>query len=116
VADGADPPVADVERGERAVDAPQQVDEPLLAALLGRPSRCRPRPARLTTALPESGPRETWWRAELTIDASGQRFVTPDARRDSSLQRPLAAANALLRQPAATALASGDAVDALLID
>jgi molybdopterin molybdotransferase len=90
--------------------------EPLLAALLGRPSRCRPRPARLTTALPESGPRETWWRAELTIDASGQRFVTPDARRDSSLQRPLAAANALLRQPAATALASGDAVDALLID
>jgi molybdopterin molybdotransferase len=90
--------------------------EPLLAALLGRPSLCQPGPARLATALPESGPREIWWRAELTIDACGQRIVTPDLRRDSSLQRPLANANALLRQSAAIALAAGDSVDVLLIE
>ena len=90
--------------------------EPLIAALLGRPSLCQPQPARLATAVSESGPRETWWRAELTIDASGRRIVTPDMRRDSSLQRPLAAANALLRQPAAVALAAGDRVDVILLE
>ena len=90
--------------------------EPLIAALLGRPSRCATSPARLAQDLPASGARETWWRADLAVDAAGQRIVTPDPRRDSSLQRPLAAANALLRQPAGVALAVGDVVEVLPLD
>ena len=90
--------------------------EPLLGVLLSRPSLCQPRPARLAVSLPGSGARETWWRAKLTIDATGGRIVTADLRRDSSLQRPLAEANSLLRQPAGQALAAGDPVDVLSLD
>ncbi len=89
--------------------------EPLLAALLGRASCCLPVPARLSVTLPEPGPRETWWRARIQIDRDGQRLVTPDPRRDSSLQRPLAEANALLRQPGGTALAQGSIVGVIAI-
>jgi molybdopterin biosynthesis enzyme len=64
-------------------------------------------------SLPGSGARETWWRAKLTIDATGGRIVTPDLRRDSSLQRPLAEANSLLRQPAGQACREGDIVAVL---
>jgi len=81
--------------------------------LLSRPSLCQAHPARLAISLPASSARETWWRAELTIDATGQRIVTPDLRRDSSLQRPLAEANALLRQPACLACREGDIVAVL---
>ena len=87
--------------------------EPLLAALLARPSHCQARPARLASALPQPSGRETWWRARLAIDAAGQRMVTPDPRRDSSLQRPLANANALLRQPAGVALDHGAVVEVI---
>jgi molybdopterin molybdotransferase len=90
--------------------------EPLLAALLGRPALCEPHPARLASALPEGGSRETWWRAQLTIDPTGQRIVTPDPQRDSSLQRPLARANALLRQPAGQALSRGEVVEVIALD
>jgi molybdopterin molybdotransferase len=90
--------------------------EPLLAALLARPSRTSPRPAKLTDALPANATRETWWRAHLSIDPTGQRLVTPDPRRDSSLQRPLAAANSLLRQPAGVALAPGATVEVIELE
>jgi molybdopterin molybdotransferase len=90
--------------------------EPLLAALLARPSRCRRHAARLALALPANSAREIWWRAEVMIDASGTRIVTPDLRRDSSLQRPLADANALLRQAAGTVLATGDLVEVIELD
>lgn len=87
--------------------------EPLLAALLGRASQCSLQPARLAIALPGNNAREIWWRARLTIDSGGQRIVTPDPRRDSSLQRPLAEANALLRQPADKGLQAGDSVEVM---
>jgi molybdopterin molybdotransferase len=90
--------------------------EPLLAALLARPSRTSPRPAKLTDTLPANATRETWWRAHLSIDPTGQRLVTPDPRRDSSLQRPLAAANSLLRQPAGVALAPGATVEVIELE
>jgi molybdopterin molybdotransferase len=90
--------------------------EPLLAALLGRPSLCQPQAARLAVALPAAGPREIWWRATLVIDEAGQRIVTPDSRRDSSLQRPLAEANALLCQPAGTELVCGETVQVIALD
>ena len=89
--------------------------EPLIAALAGRASRCGVEAARISGGLADPGPRETWWRATVAVDASGQRIVTPDPRRDSSLQRPLAAANALLRQPAGCALADGDVVEVIAI-
>jgi molybdopterin molybdotransferase len=89
--------------------------EPLLAALLGRPSRCRLRPARLAASLAGTLDRETYWRARLEFDATGQSVVTADPRRDSSLQRPLADATALLRQPAGAALAVGDTVEVIAL-
>ena len=87
--------------------------EPLIAALQSRPSQCSLHPARLAGALPGDNGRELWWRARLTIDPLGQRIVTPDPRRDSSLQRPLAEANALLRQPSGLTLHSGDVVEVI---
>jgi molybdopterin molybdotransferase len=89
--------------------------EPLLAALLGRPSRCRLRPAQLTASLDSVLDRETYWRARLDVDDSGQALVTADPRRDSSLQRPLADATALLRQPAGATLAAGDTVEVIAL-
>ncbi len=90
--------------------------EPLLAALLGRPSLRQAHPARLTVGLSAAGPREIWWRATLAIDETGQCIVTPDVRGDSSLQCPLAEANALLCQPAGAALGKGEMVQVLAIE
>lgn len=88
---------------------------PLIDAMLGRQVRAA-RFARLATAIASSGERETYWRATVTADACGQAVVTADPSRDSSLQRPLARANALVRQPAATALAVGEPAEIILID
>jgi len=90
--------------------------EPLLAALLGRPSLCRAQAARLTAGMSAAGPRDIWWRATLAIDETGQRRVTPDARGDSSLQRPLAEANALLGQPAGADLGEGEMVQVIALE
>lgn len=89
--------------------------EPLLAALLGRESRCRLQPARLAVSPGGASERETYWRARLEIDTAGQAIVTPDARSDSSLQRPLADATALLRQPAGVSLRAGDTVEVIAL-
>jgi molybdopterin molybdotransferase len=90
--------------------------KPLLHALLGRIEPDRPLFAVLTAAMPKGGDREIWWRATLTADVDGRLRVTPDPRLDSSLQTPLAAANALVRRPAGAAAAeAGAAVEALLI-
>ena len=74
--------------------------KPLLHALLGRAEADRPLFAALTRDLPEGGSREVYWRARLGADAGGRLRVEPDMRLDSSLQTPLAAANALLRRRA----------------
>ncbi len=90
--------------------------KPLLGALLGRTDREPPLFAALTCALPEGGSREVWWRARLAADAKGQLHVEPDARLDSSLQTPLAAANALVRRrPSVPPAAPGEIVETLLI-
>ena len=88
---------------------------PLIEAMLGRTAR-GPSFARLSTALEAPGERETYWRARVASDSSGQAIVTPFASRDSSLQRPLANANALLRQPAGTALSAGATVEIVTLD
>ena len=66
--------------------------------------------------MPEGADREVYWRARLRADAAGRLEVTPDERQDSSLQTPLASANALIRRlPRAPAAAAGDLADVLII-
>jgi len=90
--------------------------KPLLGALLGRTEPDPRRFACLTSALPEGGSREVYWRATLSADAEGRLRVAPDPRLDSSLQTPLASANALIRRlPRAPPAAAGDLTEVLII-
>jgi molybdopterin molybdotransferase len=90
--------------------------KPLLHALLGRTDHEQRLFAALTRDLPQGGSREVYWRARVGADAEGRLRVEPDARLDSSLQTPLAAANALVRRPpGAPAAAAGERVETLLI-
>ena len=90
--------------------------EPLLAALLERGSSLPLIPAILAAPMPEGGPRETYWRASAAIDGGARLVVMPDPRRDSSLQRPLAEANALIRRaPGTEPSPAGASVEVLLI-
>lgn len=90
--------------------------KPLLGALLGRAEPDRLVAAALTRALPQGADREVYWRARLVADDAGRLAVTPDERQDSSLQTPLAAANALIRRlPGASAAAVGELAEVLII-
>ena len=90
--------------------------KPLMLALLGRAALDRLVPAALTRDLPEGADREVYWRARLRADGAGRLEVTPDDRQDSSLQTPLASANALIRRlPNAPAAAAGDLTEVLII-
>ena len=90
--------------------------KPLMQALLGRAEPDRLVPAALTRDMPEGADREVYWRARLCADGAGRLDVTPDERQDSSLQTPLASANALIRRfPAAPAAAAGDLTEVLII-
>lgn len=90
--------------------------KPLLFALLGRGEGDRLLTAALTGPMPKGGSREVWWRASLTADSEGRLRVTPDPRLDSSLQVPLAAANALVRRSAgARAAVAGEVVEVLVL-
>ena len=90
--------------------------EPLLAAMLGRETSLPMLSATLDTPMPAGTARETWWRANAAIDGGGRLIVTPDPRRDSSLQRPLAMANALIRRPSGVAASlAGEAGEIILI-
>ena len=77
--------------------------KPLMLTLLGRCDHDRLIRAALTHAMPEGGGRETYWRATLSADDEGRLLATPDPRLDSSLQLPLASANALIRREAGSA-------------
>jgi molybdopterin molybdotransferase len=86
--------------------------KPLLFALLGRTEPDAPLLASLTAAMPKGGSREVYWRATVTADTEGRLRVTPDPRLDSSLQTPLAAANALVRRGAGVSAAeAGELVE-----
>jgi molybdopterin molybdotransferase len=90
--------------------------KPLILALLGRAEPDRLVPAALTRAMPEGGPREVYMRARLRADDTARLEVTPDERQDSSLQTPLASANALIRRrPNAPAAPAGDLTEVLMI-
>ncbi|HEY0625743.1 MAG TPA: gephyrin-like molybdotransferase Glp [Allosphingosinicella sp.] len=92
--------------------------KPLLHALLGRnvDAKLETVRARLGARLPKSGPRETFVRAELAVDAEGSLIAAPEPRLDSSLLVPLAAANALVhRNPYSAKAESGELVDILVL-
>lgn len=90
--------------------------KPLMLTLLGRAEPDRLVPAALTQGMPQGADREVYWRARLRADGAGRLEVSPDERQDSSLQTPLASANALIRRLAgAPAAAAGDLADVLII-
>ncbi|MFL6863690.1 MAG: molybdopterin molybdotransferase MoeA [Allosphingosinicella sp.] len=90
--------------------------KPLVFALLGRTEPEQPLFAALTVPLPEGGGREVYWRARLGAGRDGRLWVEPNSRLDSSLQAPLASANALVRRlPRAPPAAVGEIVETLLI-
>jgi molybdopterin molybdotransferase len=90
--------------------------KPLMWALLGRSGPDRLVAAALTCDMPEGAGREVYWRATLRADGAGRLEVTPDDRQDSSLQTPLASANALIRRrPNAPTAATGDLAEVLII-
>ena len=71
---------------------------------------------RLTTTIPENGPREHFVRSRATLEADGTIEITPYRNQDSSLLHPFLYCNALLRrEPGAPGLAAGDQAEALLI-
>lgn len=84
--------------------------EPLMAAILGRISVANVSAAMLLGPMPANGERETYWRANASLDSTGRLVVALDPRRDSSLQTPLASANALVRQPPSSQRAEAGAV------
>lgn len=90
--------------------------EPLIAAYAGRKSQTRVHSAMLTGTMPASEARETYWRAKAAIDSDGRLVVALDPRRDSSLQTPLASANALVRQmPLSPESQPGAIVDVIML-
>lgn len=58
------------------------------------------RPAMISAPLSANGPRETFLRAALKHDDAGQQIISPLEDQDSSLLRPMVAANALLHRAA----------------
>lgn len=90
--------------------------EPLMRALTGRSAALDVIAAVVATAIPPNGEREAFLRATATVVSTGSLSVTIDLRQDSSLQAPLAAANALVRRPPfATGALPGSVVECLLI-
>lgn len=90
--------------------------KPLILALLGTAEPDRLVAAVLACDMPRGADREVYWRARLRADGSGGLEVTPDARQDSSLQTPLASANALIRRlPNAEPAAAGELAEVMVI-
>lgn len=93
--------------------------KPLIFALTGRdPAEAVAlRAAILTAGLAANGAREAYLRASVSADHRGCLRAAADVRQDSSLQTPLAAANALVRRtPFAPASGAGDIVEFLPLE
>lgn len=82
---------------------------PILEKMSGRAYRPRIETALLAVPLPENGPRRHFVRANLTINAKGEKWVTPVRSQDSSLIRLMANANCLIvREENGTPLQVGE--------
>jgi molybdopterin molybdotransferase len=81
---------------------------------LGRPGIHQFMPARLATAVPAAGARETFLRARLSRDADARFLATPFDNQDSSLASVVAASDILVRRYGnAPALDAGAIVECL---
>jgi molybdopterin molybdotransferase len=91
--------------------------KPLLDACLGLSPTHEFVSARLGASMPENDTRQDYVRARIARGTDGILIATPFDRQDSSMQRTLAEAGALiLRKPHAPAAAEGDWVEVLLVD
>jgi molybdopterin molybdotransferase len=87
---------------------------PLLAAWQGADPALPMIVARLAEPLLQTGPREHWMRAELSVTGEGTLMVRAFADQDSSLVGVFARADALVRRRAGSpAAAAGELVDVL---
>ncbi len=90
--------------------------KPLLFAMTGRDPAAATRLgfAKLARNVPSGGKREEYLRAATWIDEHGVRRAEPFANQDSSLTKPFAHADALVRRPVdAPAVTAGDVVEVL---
>ena len=91
--------------------------KPLIDRLLGLPAEDPVVKARLAAPLNANDQRQDYLRASLKRDASGRLTVTACTRQDSSMQRIMAGADALIiRPPFAKSARKGQVVDVLPID
>ena len=89
---------------------------PLIAALLGTKFEQAKQIIRLAGSLRANDSRQEYLRARF-VQRDGERWVEPFALQDSSMQRALATADALIvRPPDAPAAREGDLVDCILLD
>jgi molybdopterin molybdotransferase len=90
--------------------------EPLVRALLGQSVRQRVSRARLGQDLPANDQRQDYMRASLEVTADGTLIARPFDTQDSSIQRLLAKADALLIRPAhAPAARAGDLCEIIVL-
>lgn len=91
--------------------------KPLLDGYLGRPAETPYVPAVLALPMAENDGRQNYVRAKLHRAADGTLLAEPCNIQDSSMQRTLREADALIvRKPHATAADKGDLVDVMLLD
>ena len=91
--------------------------KPLIEAHLGQTTQEQFRKARLVLPLKANAERQDYIRAKLKPHEDGSFRVEPFSTQDSSMQKLLAEANALiLRRPHALAAKAGDLVEVLLLD
>ena len=90
---------------------------PMLLAWQGADPVLPLRPVRLARALPQTGPREHWMRAKLSVQDDGALSADPFPDQDSSLVSVLASADALIRRQAdAPPMERGALVQALPLE
>lgn len=91
--------------------------KPLVDALLGLPVEGDAPLAHLTVNMPANDDRQDYVRGIVDFAADGRRTVKPFALQDSSMQRTMQLANALIiRPPHAGAAVPGDVVPVLMLD
>lgn len=91
--------------------------KPLIDRMLGVPQDQEIQTAMLTEPLKQNDDRQDYLRAVLTVAPDGRRSVRPFALQDSSMQRAMQQANALIvRAPHAAAAEQGETVRILSLD
>ncbi|MDC7682712.1 molybdopterin molybdotransferase MoeA [Asticcacaulis sp. BYS171W] len=91
--------------------------KPWIEAALGQPEPPQPHRLPMASDISANGPRETFLRARIVTDASGQPTLKPFADQDSSLIAVFSQSDALIRRPAnAPALQRGEMAEYVRLD